>query len=237
MTATVIIPTIGVPELRTAITSVLSQSTDTQCLVVCDGVQFKGKTSAIVSEYLGNKNLKVCYLNDNVGANGYYGHRIYAAFSHLVNTEYVLFLDQDNWFENNHVKSCIDTIEDNNLDWAYSLRRIFDKDGTYICDDNCESLGNWDSCAGYKHIDTNCYCIRTNVAAHVASVWHGGWGQDRVYRDVLMTNYPKYIGTGVHTVAYRLAGNDGSVSKEFFDQGNKFMNDKYNGEFLWLNKV
>ena len=52
-----------------------------------------------------------------------------------------------------------------------------------------------------------------------------------------MTNYPKYIGTGVHTVAYRLDGNDGSVSKEFFDQGNKFMNDKYNGEFPWINKV
>ena len=60
MSVTVIIPTTGTPELRTAIESVLNQTKDTECLVICDGLQYKGKVSTIVSDYLGNKNLKVC---------------------------------------------------------------------------------------------------------------------------------------------------------------------------------
>lgn len=237
MSVTVIIPTTGVPELRTAIESVLSQNTDTQCLVVCDGIQYSGKTRAIVSEYLGNKNLKVCYLNDNVGANGFYGHRIYAAFTHLVNTDYIVYLDQDNWFENNHVKSCIDTIEQNNLDWCYSLRKIYDKSQQYLCNDDCESLGKYPTYQGSHHIDTNCYCIKTSVAVRISAAWHGGWGQDRVFLSTLAQNFTKFDGTGEYTVGYRLDGNDGSVTKEFFEYGNEIMSEKYNEGFPWVKKV
>lgn len=238
MKATVIIPTTGEDCLGDAISSVIySQTIDTNCYVVIDGEEHFRKAKKILYQFNNHPMLKFSVLPVNVGADGYYGHRIYAAFSHLINTEYLLFLDQDNWFSSGHVKSCIDTIEEFNLDWTYSLRKIFDKDGNYVCADNCESLGTWESCGGYKHIDTNCYCIRTNVAARMASVWHGGWGQDRVYREVLSQHYPKCIGTGQHTVSYRLAGNDGSVTKEFFGQGNKFMNEKYNGEFPWVKKV
>ena len=238
MKATVIIPTTGEDCLGDAIASVIySQTIDTNCYVVIDGYQYFRKAKKILYKFNNHPRLKFSVLPVNVGANGYYGHRIYAAFSHLINTEYVLFLDQDNWFDSNHVESCLDTIKDNNLDWTYSLRTISDKDGNFVCRDNCESLGGWDSCGGYRHIDTNCYCIRTEVAAHVASVWHGGWGQDRVYREVLDKNYPNYSGTGVRSVNYRLAGNDSSVTKEFFEHGNKFMNDKYNGELPWIKRA
>ena len=237
MSATVIIPTTGVTELRTAIESVLKQNTNTECLVVCDGLQYKGKVSTIISDYLGNKNLKVCYLNDNVGANGFYGHRIYAAFTHLINTDYVLYLDQDNWFGNNHVKSCIDTIEQNNLDWCYSLRMIYDKNGKYLCNDDCESLGKWPTFQGSHHIDTNCYCIKTSIAIHIASVWHGGWGQDRVFLSTLAQNFTKFDCTGEYTVGYRLDGNAGSVTKEFFEHGNEIMSEKYNEAFPWVKEV
>ena len=138
--ATVIIPTTGAPEVRDAIDSVLAQTVPTTCYIVCDGPEFEGKVSAIVSDYKGDDRIKVCYLPINVGANGFYGHRVYASFTHLVDTEYVMYLDQDCWLDTNHVKSCIETIEKKNVNWCYSLRKIYDKDNNFVCRDDCESL-------------------------------------------------------------------------------------------------
>lgn len=239
MTATVIIPTTGGPELRKAIESVLSQSyQDVRCYIVCDGQEYSGKVKPIVDEYLGMGKISLCFLPLNVGANGFYGHRIYAAFTHLINTKYVLYLDQDCWLNSHHVEYCIDHIEKNNLDWSYSLRNITDKDGNFLCKDNCESLGKWPVFSGdYNHIDTNCYCIKTEVAVKLAQVWHGGWGQDRVWLQVLSQHFPKYDCTGYYTVYYRLAGNEGSVKLDFFNYGNHIMNEKYNGAFPWVKRT
>ena len=233
MSATVIIPTTGAPELRNAIQSVLDQSyPDTICYVVVDGEQNYGKSSVILSEF--GKRVKSALLPINVGANGFYGHRVYAAFTHLINTDYVLYLDQDCWFDKNHVKNCIEKIEIDRVDWSYSLRNITNKDGNFLCKDDCESLGKWPVFSGdYNHIDTNCYCLKTEVAIKLAQVWHGGWGQDRVWFKALSQYFPKFDVTGKYTVNYRLAGNEGSVKKEFFDYGNKIMVEKYNGDFPW----
>jgi glycosyltransferase involved in cell wall biosynthesis len=233
MSATVIIPTTGSPELKDAVGSVLNQTYETKCYVVADGIQHHSKTRLITDDFLSKKNLERCLLPINVGANGFYGHRVYAAFTHLIDTDYVLYLDQDCWFEPNHVQSCIDTIEKNGLDWSYSLRRIHFKHGDYICNDDCESLGKWKTYHGVNHIDTNCYCIKTSVAIKLAQVWHGGWGQDRVFLSVLSQHFPKFDCTGEYTVNYRVDGNPGSVNAEFFLNGNEVMKQKYNGEFPW----
>jgi len=237
MKATVIIPSTGSPELRKAIDSVLNQTIETQCYVVGDGEQFKGKVKTITDEKAGNNFLKVCYLPINVGANGFYGHRVYAAFTHLINTDYVLYLDQDNWFEPNHVESCIETIEKYNLDWSYSLRNVCDKDGNFLTQDNCESLGKWKTYHGVNHIDTNCYCIKTNIAIKLASAWHGGWGQDRVFLGAIAQHFPRFDCSKEYTVNYRTNGNPGSVTPEFFENGNKEMMKQYNGELPWRKKI
>lgn len=233
MSAVVIIPTTGSPEVHIAIKSVLNQSYKTKCYLICDGEQFKGKVKVIADQYLGNPNFEVCYLPDNVGANGFYGHRIYAAFSHLVNEDYVLFLDQDNSFHTVHVESCIKTIQEHNLEWSYSLRKIVDKTGNFLCDDDCESLGKWQAWTNVNHIDTNSYCIRRDVLIKLASAWHGGWGQDRVFLHTLASHFKKWDCTKQYTVNYRLDGNPGSVTKEFFEQGNSIMNDQYKGKLPW----
>lgn len=236
MSATVIIPTTGAPELSKAIESVLNQTYDTTCYVVIDGEQNYGKTSWQLASYGGR--VKYASLPINVGANGFYGHRVYAAFTHLINTDYVLYLDQDNWFDNNHVKTCVDTIEKNDLDWSYALRAITNKDGVNLTFDNCESLGKWPVFSGdYHHIDTNCYCIKTSVAIKLSQAWHGGWGQDRVWFRALSQHFPKFDVTGKYTVNYRLAGNEGSVKKEFFEYGNAIMNERYNGVFPWRKEI
>lgn len=233
MAATVIIPTTGAPELRKALESVLTQTYNTQCYVVCDGEQFEGKVKVITDEFRGNSNLKVTMLPINVGANGFYGHRVYAAFTHLINTDYVLYLDQDCWYEPNHVQSCVEKIQKNNLEWTYSLRLITDKQGNYICEDNCESLGKWKTYHGLNHIDTNNYCIPTKTAIRIASAWHGGWGQDRVWFQTLASYFKNFDCTGEYTVNYRVDGNAGSVNADFFKNGNKVMFERYDGKFPW----
>ena len=135
MSATVIIPTTGSPELLDAVDSVLSQTYNTVCYVVVDGRQNSNKVKLLLTTRLSG-NIQVAYLPENVGANGFYGHRVYAAFTHLINTEYVFYLDQDNWYENNHVESCVKTIEDLGLDWCYSLRNVYTKNSQFICQDN-----------------------------------------------------------------------------------------------------
>jgi hypothetical protein len=110
---------------------------------------------------------------------------------------------------------------------------ITDKNGNYICEDNCESLGKWPSYHGNYHIDTNNYCIPTQTAIRLASVWHGGWGQDRVWYHTLSTHFKNYSCTKEYTVNYRVDGNPGSVNAEFFKNGNKIMHEKYSGIFPW----
>ena len=235
MSATVIIPTTGASTLRDAIESVLKQSyKDTTCYVVCDGEEYRSKVKLILDDY---PQVKDCYLPINVGAKGFYGHRVYAAFTHLVNTDYVLYLDQDNWFYDKHVEYCVDTIQRRDLDWCYSLRQVHDKSGNFLAFDDCESLGKWKTYHGVNHIDTNCYCLKTKTAIQLAQVWHGGWGQDRVFLGAISQYFPKFDCSNEYSVHYRLDGNKGSVTKEFFENGNEVMFKKYNGVYPWRKKT
>ena len=236
MSATVIIPTTGSPDLLQAVSSVLNQTYPTDCYVVIDGKDNVVKTIELLGDLVENDRLHTAILPINVGANGFYGHRVYAAFTHLVNTDYVLYLDQDNWFKPTHVESCVKTIQENNLSWCYSLRDIYE-DNTFICHDDCESLGKWQTYHGVNHVDTNSYCLRTDIAIKLASAWHGGWGQDRVFLQTVSQYFQKFDCTNEYTVNYRVAGNAGSVTKEFFINGNNIMNDKYNGDFPWRKKT
>lgn len=238
MTATVIIPTTGSPELKDAIESVLNQTYHTQLYLVVDGTEHVDKVRGIIDRNkLSDHDIKLCVLPLNVGANGFYGHRVYAAFTHLINTDYVLYLDQDCWFEPNHVETCVNTIKEKDLQWTYALRNIMSSYGKFLCVDNCESLGLWAPYAQYNHIDTNCYCIKTEVATKVASVWHGGWGQDRVFFSMLSQHFNKVDTTGEFTVNYRLGGNEGSVKREFFELGNKVVEQRYNGVYPWQKRI
>lgn len=239
MSATVIIPTTGSRELHTAIKSVLDQTYDTKCYVVCDGPEFVYGVKNHIKQFEKHpkyKNIIFCSLPINVGSNGFYGHRVYAAFTHLVDTQYVMYLDQDNWLKPNHVMECIRTIEDKGLDWCYSLRDIYEGE-EFICHDDCESLGRWQTYHGLNHIDTNTYCLKTEIAVKLASAWHGGWGQDRVFLSAISHHFKKFDCSQEYTVNYRVAGNKGSVTKEFFINGNKIMNEKYNGVLPWQKKT
>lgn len=236
MSAVIIIPTIGKLCSYPAIMSALKQTYPTDIYLICDGKQFENKFKDILNKVQHHENigrLHTMVLPQNVGSNGFYGHRVYAAFSHLVNQDYVLFLDEDNWFETNHVESLVRVIETYSLQWSYSLRTIHNNNG-FLCEDNCESLGKWKAWTDdYHHVDTSAYCIKHDILIKIGHTWHGGWGQDRVFYKVLSDYTNKYHTSGLHTLNYRLAGNEGSVKPDFFNIGNQKMLEKYNGIYPW----
>ena len=234
----VITPTTGAPELTDAVDSVLAQTfRGVEHLIVTDGSQFVSRTQSIIG--IEHSSIYHVSLPFNTGSNGFYGHRIMAAFGHLVPHDYVLFLDQDNWINPDHVETLVNCCEHKKLDWAYSLREIYNKDKEYVCQDNCESLGKWEiaTSPGNYLIDTSSYCFSNSFIRAVSHLWDYGWGADRRFYNIVKTlDQFKYDCSGHYSLAYRLGGNEGSVTKEFFLYGNQVNKDRYGSVFPWNDK-
>lgn len=234
MKALVVTPTTGAPELVEAIRSVYSQTyKSVEHLIIVDGYDYSRRTDQTLnaSGIITGNRIKRIDLPFNTGGGGFYGHRVMAGFSHLINHDYVLFLDQDNWYDADHVESLISKIEDNKFDWSYSLRKICDKNGQYITDDNCESLGQWPVWTDENShlIDTSSYCFKRDFIRSVGHIWDHGWGADRRFYTIIKDHlkHTNYGCSGKHTLNYRLGGNEGSVQSEFFTEGNKRTRSKY----------
>lgn len=242
----VVTPTTGSPELLDAIRSVQQQTISVEHLIVCDGEKFKSRLNETIKTLPSGSSRPptLCYLPYNTGGGGFYGHRVFAAIGHLLPHDYVLFLDQDNWFEPNHVETLVQECERFNFEWAYSLRKIYNKDMQYVCHDNCESLGRWPVWVskpeepGYL-IDSSSYCFSRSFLIMVGHLWHWGWGGDRRFYSIVkdQIQHKNYGCTGQHTLNYRLGGNEGSVQEDFFIQGNQVMKNRYQGSFPWLTTV
>jgi len=236
---TVITPTVGSPKLKDAIESVANQTYKCKHLIICDGPEYYNK----MDPFTVDANIQVCVTPENTGKVGdqsFYGHRIYAAYPHLINSDYILFLDEDNWYEPNHAETLIQTIESKNLDFSFSLRKIFNPERAYILDDNCESLGKWPIFMSRRSphgeqflIDTSSFCFKRDFIQKTCHFWHAGWGGDRQYF-YSVKQHAKYDTNGKHTLCYRLDGNTNSVTKEFFETGNKTQDQYYGGKFPWL---
>ena len=235
-TACIIIPTTGADTLDKAVHSAVNQNHASTVLVVIDGREYAEKSRLILAKYLDYPDLEILELPANTGAAGFFGHRIYAATSFIVNQDYLLYLDQDNWYDPDHVSSQLAACESHNWSWSHSLRKICDLNGDYLLDDNCESLGRWPTYVSDRShlVDTSCFCVSRAVATQIGQSWYSGWGGDRQFLANANHRFPQWGGTGRHTVNYRLAGNPGSVTAQFFRDGNAVMSLRYQGQFPWL---
>ena len=237
---TVITPTIGSPKLKDAIESVKNQTYKCKHLLVVDGEEYWRSACQYVDEMnTGGATMTVSPENTGKTGGNFYGHRIYAAYPHLLNSDYILFLDEDNWYEPNHVETLVKTIEAKNLDFAYSLRQIYDNGRHFRCNDNCESLGKWEifnsrqSPHGKQYlIDTSSFCFKREFIQKTCHLWHSGWGGDRRYF-YAVKEHAKYDTNGKYTLCYRLDGNEGSVTEQFFIEGNKTQENYYEGKYPW----
>jgi len=231
MKVAVVTPTIASEHLKKCIDSVDKQTyEDIVHYIFIDGCQYEPKAREIL---VGSSKTRMIELEENVGK-GWYGHRVYAACSFLVNADVICYLDEDNFLEPNHIETVIKKLQEGN-DWVYSLRNIYDKEGKFLCEDNCESLGKWPVYFNPEvhHIDTSCFAIRRDIAVHIGHSWYGKWGADRQFFSALKKYFTKYDCTNQYTTNYRLDGNENSVNEKFFTEGNKINTEKYQGNFPW----
>lgn len=236
----VLTPSIGKETLSKAIKSVDQQTyRNRRHLIVADGFSVWDRILSIVGANKGKETkIDASLLYDNVGANGFYGHRVYASFPHLINDDLIFFLDEDNWYEHNHIAEAVKIFNiDPGINFVYSLRNIISSDGKHSLEDNCEALGKYPAWVtdiqppGTPQtflVDTSTYAFRTSFLINVCQLWHFGWGGDRRFFQAMMSVPEiKFTCTGEYTLNYRLDGNPGSVNLDFFKQGNLAMSKKY----------
>jgi hypothetical protein len=242
MKVSVITPTTGAPELRHCVQSVLAQTHfDWEYHIVVDGPDRVAAVMPIIQDVGGDSRMHLTRLPVATGLGGFQGHRIYAAFSYLVSGDFLIFLDEDNWIDRNHMESLLTLASSDTVDWAYSLRKIFDRAGRFQTLDNCESLGKWPShMSETDHlVDTNCYFLPRRTAMQVAPLWYrtasGDLANraDRTLCRQLLREYPRVETTGLYTTNYRTGNRETSVQVKHFLIGNQKMARRYGTCFPW----
>ena len=243
-TAVVITATVGKETLRRSVESVLNQSFANVCsLVVVDGPRFVAESQRAIGDLAGSDRVQVLALPQNTGSGGFVCHRIYGALPLLVNQDFVFYLDDDNWYDSGHVADLVELCVREDLQWAYGLRKILNEDGSLLCNDDCESLGRWPVWynKNIHHVDTNCYCLRREVAIELASRWHRSRIVDQMVQPsadtevcgYLLSRYDRCGVVGKHSVNYVLGSWGLSPKPEFFLHGNQVMCQRYGGSLPW----
>ena len=248
MKVSVITPTTGNPFLKECIESVRNQTyKNIEHIVVVDGKSRWEQAEKVLFEAAfprgESSSDRLLVLPYPTGTDRYNGHRVYGGTTYFADGDYHLWLDDDNMLEPNHIESLVKLVQEKNLDWAYSLRKIIDKDGNVLCLDDCESLGMWASILHPEDyfVDVNCYFVKKQVAVGITPVWYrkfrepGQMEIDRAIASVLMhqNNKLKFDCTLDYTVRYRVGNTGLSVQAEFFLKGNEAMLQRHNNKLPW----
>jgi hypothetical protein len=215
-----------------------------QHIVVVDGPEWPERVhEAIFQAEPSPRPVHVVQLPYPTGKNNFGGHRIYGALPYLLNTEFMSYLDEDNWIDPDHVESLVSAIRNTAARWAFSLRKIYDASGTLITHDNCESLGNLHPVFHNEnlfHIDTNCYLLHREVAVQCSPLWYrrGRWpggkpGPDTLVCQMLLKRHPQACCSRKYTLNYTVGSQSGSVRAEFFLRGNQVMRERYPRGLPW----
>lgn len=245
-TAVVITATVGKDTLRRAVESVLGQTFEAvYSVVVVDGPRFLPAAQETLGDLVNRDRVQLLVLPQNTGGGGYVCHRIYGALPLLVNQDFVFFLDDDNWYDSDHVANLVGLCVRENLQWGYGLRKIINEDGSVLCADDCESLGRWPTWYNERvhHVDTNCYCLRREAAVEIAARWHRSRIVDQKIQPsadteicgYLLRRYDECGVVGRCTVNYVLGSWGLSPKPEFFLRGNEIMRKRYGGKLPWRN--
>lgn len=235
---TVITPTVGSSKLEDAVKSVKNQTySNINHLIVVDGMDHCAKVNNLLLNIGVTKNMHTMFLPHNTGANGFYGHRIYAGTPHFINTDYIFLLDEDNWYEPDHISSLVEVLDRGN-DFAYSLRKIYNANKEYVADDNCEALGKWPIYFTHDNpqylIDTSSFAFKREFLIKTCQHWHHGWGGDRNYFYNALRYNPKWDTNYKHTLCYRTDSNPNSPDANFFMNGNQAQLEHYKGKLPWI---
>jgi len=190
-TVAVVTATTGRKELADTIASVKAQTYPCKHYIFFDGVWADADLEGT----------HVCKLPVQTGLNGMMNGGIVAASAFLVQEDMICWLDDDNWFEPNHIESLVEAKGDR--PYAHSLRALRNVDGSFFANDDFESLGVH---SGF--IDLNCYLMDRNIAVQIAPLWYKTTGDlmvgDRFVYQALKENNLDHACTGLYSLNYRL---------------------------------
>lgn len=232
----------GHPGLRRAVDSVQAQSyARLEHLIVIDGYEAETAVASSLEGFQPSRPVRIIQLPMPTGADGYRGHRIYGAAAFLARGQFLLYLDEANWYDPDHVASLVGACTRLGLEWSFSLRRLHLPDGTALANDDCESLGHWPTFDRRHVIDPNCYCLRRDVAMRTAYFWH------RRHQDVdnpsvslcqaLIQQHRQFEGTGRYTLNCTLSTEMAEQQRAYFERGNAVMRDRYPEGFPWSRRL
>lgn len=160
------------------------------------------------------------------------GGALRASLTHLANSKYVAYLDDDNWWGNNHLSTLLNAVKDKA--WAYSLRYfVHPITKTQICIDEWESVGPGKGVFHKKFggfVDPNCLIINKFLCWQCISLWNlplngdeKGMSADRNIFNFLK-NFSEPGSTGIASAFYVLDPKDGmhsfriSVMRDRYDK-------------------
>lgn len=234
-TIVVVTPTTGdVMSLERCICSVQKQNVVClRHLVVCDGTAATVATAPLRQKWMDRVPVVWLDLPFITGHNRWNGHRIYGAAPFLASAahlqepaEMIAFLDEDNFYDEGHLENMLKTMVLGNFDAVFSLRKIWEA-GEFVCDDNCESLGNFAKGSATKDFfaDTSAWLLRHAAAVSTAGCWDvrardGRKAEaDRALTHELITRF-RVGGVAAHTLNYTAGSSSLSVKSSFFLHSN-----------------
>ncbi|MGX3065530.1 glycosyltransferase [Ursidibacter arcticus] len=223
-TVAVITSTIGRADLVRAIESVQQQSYPCKHYVFVDGEQYHQRAKMILDKY---PDVIATYLPMNTGADGWTNSSINAIAPFLVKEDIICYLDDDNWYEPNHIESGVKLLQDDSYDYAFSLRNLYNLKGDFLVEDSIESIGWYQTALpdviklninafgeSHKlsfrkpkregHIDTNCYFLKKDVAVATSTSWIAGKDNDTYVWNALKSSQYQGICSKKFSVNYTL---------------------------------
>lgn len=224
----IVTPTVGTKHLVRCVKSVQNQTYANlvQHWIVVDGIAFLPRVTSILDSVGKNlPNVRMCVIPSNTGHGQWNGHRVYAAFSYLINAPYVTWLDEDNTFLPNHIETCVKTIKElPHPAWVYAWRSLYMDEDTTPLQDKCESMG------GIRHTflnkddylaDTSCMFLSTSLAMRFAPCWlHKRVADRNLTKALLKANDVFHAPTRQCTVCYRSDGGPFSVRLDTIQKHN-----------------
>jgi hypothetical protein len=246
LSAAVMTTTSGRKELWKCVESVQAQTYPVKHYILTDGImsleQFTKMKNWI--EAKNYKNIEIMYITAKVGTPLLCGCKLYGGCVNMLTEDVVFMCDDDNYYAPTHVADLMQIIMQGS-DWAFSLRNIVDREGNFICEDNCESLGHlhptWNSKQSMLNkerenldfmVDTSAYAFRLAVLQRLSWIWTiDHYGPDRTMFE--HASKLKFACSKKYTLNYSIGSNKLSVQKDFFDKGNAFVKERHPKGLPW----
>lgn len=185
--AAVIMPTILHPRIFHALDSIYAQSNVGRIQILIGIDQYDHDELNALHQYVERapENIAITILNPGYSTSARHGglHRAYdggalrTILSFLANSAHLTYLDDDNWWEPNHISSLLSVIKEN--PWAFSHRcYVHHESHAFLARDQIESVGPGKGIYNEKaggFVDPNCLMINKQKADAVLPFWSVCW--------------------------------------------------------------